>query len=166
MPMFNTPKPRQFHYQPRFYDPEKERWEALKQKYADEHPSPATTDTTEEDSELAYFQDKVRAIDRAEKRQVEKLSWKDLVRKRKMPTFNYTPRFQDTSDTNADNETSADNITPDEVKPKINISSPSHRIKIKRRFENDDNNELKPVSAGKILLYALLAFLLLYWILF
>ena len=36
MPMFYTPKPRQFKYRPRFYDPEKERWEALKQKYADE----------------------------------------------------------------------------------------------------------------------------------
>ena len=34
MPMFYTPKPRQFRYQPRFYDPEKEKWEALKAKYA------------------------------------------------------------------------------------------------------------------------------------
>ena len=32
--MFEVAKPRRFHYEPRFYDPEKEKWEALKKKYA------------------------------------------------------------------------------------------------------------------------------------
>ena len=32
--MFEVEKPRRFHYTPRFYDPEKEKWEALKKKYA------------------------------------------------------------------------------------------------------------------------------------
>ena len=35
MPMFYIPKPRQFKYQPRFYDPKKERWEELKRKYSE-----------------------------------------------------------------------------------------------------------------------------------
>ena len=54
--MFYTPKPRQFRYKPRFYDPEKERWEALKQKYADEQAAkqtlPDSSTAGDPDSEL------------------------------------------------------------------------------------------------------------------
>lgn len=34
MPLLHTPKPRQFHYQPRFYDPRKEEWEERKRRFA------------------------------------------------------------------------------------------------------------------------------------
>ena len=79
MPMFYTPKPRQFHYQPRFYDPEKERWEALKQKYADERALREAMEQADElvgqpagempagdaaDKDLEYFQKRVRELDR------------------------------------------------------------------------------------------------------
>ena len=41
--MFYTPKPRQYHYKPRFYDPEREDWELLKAKYnLDENGNPRT----------------------------------------------------------------------------------------------------------------------------
>ena len=102
MPLFYTPKPRQFQYRPRFYDPEKERWEALKAKYAIERElaeKPEILKNVEfsenlessDDKDLAYFQQRVREIDRKEKR--HGLTWKDLFRKREMPTFNYQPRF-------------------------------------------------------------------------
>ena len=74
MPMFYTPKPRQFHYQPRFYDPEKEKWEALKAKYAlerewEEHEKRVESgdrivsvdepNRESDNSELSYFQQRV-----------------------------------------------------------------------------------------------------------
>ena len=45
-------------------------------------------------------------------------------------------------------------------------STPRHKIKIRRRFDIGDTEYMKPVSGGKIMLYALLACLLLYLILF
>ena len=68
--MFEVEKPRQFHYVPRFYDPEKEKWEALKKKYAIEQESAKKKDaeqpTQDKDGdtedELAYFQKRVRDI--------------------------------------------------------------------------------------------------------
>ena len=70
--MFHTPKPRQFHYQPRFYDPEKEKWEALKAKYALERElaekevksegSEYSDYSENPDSELAYFQKRVTML--------------------------------------------------------------------------------------------------------
>ena len=173
MPMFYTPKPRQFRYIPRFYDPEKERWEALKQKYADEHrmksdqcsvtsdqcadaataTAPLTTDhwpLATDDKDLEYFQRRVRELDREKS---SKLTWKDLFRKREMPTFNYQPRFQQT-DTAA--ESTGEHLA--EFKKR--------GIKIKRRFDVSDTDYMKPIPAGRIMLYALLVCLLLYWILF
>lgn len=84
MPMFYVPKPRQFNYKPRYYDPRKERLEELKRKYAD-NPAGAS----EEDME--YFQQRVRELDEEDRR--KKLTWKDMFRKRKMPKFEYKPRF-------------------------------------------------------------------------
>lgn len=174
MPMFYTPKPRQFRYQPRFYDPEKEKWEALKQKYADERmlrelenealetdvenaENQSVSETQEtSDSELAYFQQRVREMDREEKRGGKGLTWKDLFRKREMPTFNYQPRFAtaDESSTTADN--SAERMH----------QFKQRSSKIKRRFDVTDKDYLKPVPATRIMLYTLLVCLLLYWILF
>ena len=162
--MFYTPKPRQFHYTPRFYDPEKERWEALKQKYADEkaleelraEAAEAGHDTPQQESDdvdLAYFQRRVRELDRKEKH--KGLTWKDLFRKREMPKFNYQPRFSAT-------ETEGEKIGTGE-----HIAEFKKRgVKIKRRFDVTDPDYMKPIPAGRIMLYALLVCMLLYWILF
>ena len=174
MPMFYTPKPRQFRYQPRFYDPEKEKWEALKQKYADERmlreleneALKAAAENTENqsvsenqeasDSELAYFQQRVREMDREEKRGGKGLTWKDLFRKREMPTFNYQPRFATAGDGTATAEDGAERMH----------QFKKRSSKIKRRFDVTDKDYMKPVPATRIMLYTLLVCLLLYWILF
>ena len=154
MPMFYTPKPRQFKYRPRFYDPEKERWEALKQKYADEHRVEPVTGGQEsvavdsDDKDLEYFERRVRELDRSER---GKLTWKDAFRKRKMPTWNYQPRFASTEE-----EGMGEHIA----------HFKKRGMSIKRRFDVSDTDYMKPVPAGRIMLYALLVCALLYWILF
>ena len=170
MPMFYTPKPRQFRYQPRFYDPEKEKWEALKQKYADERmlreaeetaladlpeEADAPVPTNQTDDELAYFQQRVRELDREEKRGGKGLTWKDLFRKREMPTFNYQPRFA--TDTVA---------APSEDGAERMHNFKQRTSKIKRRYDIGDKDYMKPIPATRIMLYTLLVCLLLYWILF
>ena len=170
--MFYTPKPRQFHYRPRFYDPEKERWEALKQKYADERMrkelleageqtmgdgEAAVTNAASTDADLAYFQRRVQEIDNEEKVKSRKLTWKDLFRKREMPKFNYQPRFQDSGQPTENKEQG----TGERI-----AQFKQSRLSIKRRFDITDNDYLKPVPAGRIMIYALIACLLLYWILF
>ena len=75
--MFEVAKPRRFHYEPRFYDPEKEKWEALKKKYAIEKEREealkeavkADSDTEGGESDLAYFEQRLRSIDREKHRQ-------------------------------------------------------------------------------------------------
>ena len=148
--MFYTPKPRKFKYTPRFYDPEKERREALKQKYADEQAAAASAASAESDgsSDLAYFERRVRELDREKKR---RLGWKDLVSKREMPKFNYEPRFA-TSEADAGESHAA--------------QYKRRNTSIKRRFDVSDEDYMKPIPAGRIMLYALLVCLLLYWILF
>lgn len=154
MPMFYTPKPRQFKYRPRFYDPEKERWEALKQKYADEHRVEPVTGSQEsvavdsDDKDLEYFERRVRELDRSER---GKLTWKDAFRKREMPTWNYQPRFASTEE-----EGTGEHIA----------HFKKRGMSIKRRFDVSDTDYMKPVPAGRIMLYALLVCALLYWILF
>lgn len=169
MPMFYTPKPRQFRYQPRFYDPEKEKWEALKQKYADERvlresldsasapadSAPSAADSVpvssaSADEDLAYFQRRVRDLDREERK--HGLTWKDAFRKREMPTFRYQPRFQSTDESQDTGE---------------HLQSFKKRgMNIKRRFDVSDPDYMKPIPAGRIMLYTLLVCALLYWILF
>ena len=162
--MFYTPKPRQFRYTPRFYDPEKERWEALKQKYADEkaleelraEAAEAGHDTPQQESDdvdLAYFQRRVRELDRKEKH--KGLTWKDMFRKREMPKFNYQPRFS-AAETEGEKLGTGEHIA--EFKKR--------GVKIKRRFDVTDPDYMKPIPAGRIMLYALLVCMLLYWILF
>lgn len=174
MPMFYTPKPRQFRYQPRFYDPEKEKWEALKAKYAlereleetrmlkDEVAASDRSDASDlsdiSDSELAYFQQRVREIDREEKRGGKGLTWKDLFRKREMPQFNYQPRFAGNGEQTAGR---GEQGTGEHL-----ASFKKRSTKIKRRFDVADKDYMKPVPATRIMLYTLLVCLLLYWILF
>lgn len=163
MPLFYTPKPRQFHYKPRFYDPEKEKWEALKAKYALERElaeKPETLDNQEiqestDDADLAYFQRRVREIDREEKRQG--LTWKDMFRKREMPQFHYQPRFA-TSETTPH---STEQGTGEHI-----AAFKKRSVKIKRRFDITDKDYMKPIPATRIMLYTFLVCLLLYWILF
>lgn len=172
MPMFYTPKPRQFHYTPRFYDPKKEKWEALKKKYSNkqsEGNGPADEQQTETtDAELAYFEQRVREIENDEKRESRKLGFSDLFRRRKMPTFNYRPRFSgtDASQQSAIGTDSAilDKYSDADSEPGQGYKT--RKIKIRRRFDMGDSDYMKPVSGGKIILYALLACLLLYLILF
>ncbi len=122
MPMFYIPKPRRFNYEPRFYDPKKERWEALKAKYAFENENPEGVS----DAELEYFETKVRRMDETSPKQ-HKLTWKDAFRKREMPQFHYTPRFA-TDASNTANEKPADAFERiDEARQR--------KIRIKRRFD-------------------------------
>lgn len=104
------------------------------------------------DVDLAYFQQRVREIDRKEKR--HGLTWKDLFRKREMPTFNYQPRFSGAQESAS--QGTGEHI--DEFKKR--------NKKIKRRFDISDSEYMKPVPATRILLYVALVCLLLYWILF
>lgn len=172
--MFYTPKPRQFHYRPRFYDPEKERWEALKQKYADERMRKEmleseewkaesgeliTESVADTDVDLAYFQRRVQEIDSEDKAKSRKLTWKDLFRKREMPKFNYQPRFNATS--GYGEATNGEQGTGERI-----AQFKRSRISIKRRFDITDDDYMKPIPAGRIMLYALLVCILLYWILF
>lgn len=161
MPMFYTPKPRQFHYAPRLYDPEKEEWEKLKTKYRLEKglpltdPTPQPEQTTSEtgnavDDELAYFQRRVRDMDRQEREKQQKLTVNDLFRKREKPQFHYVSRFDENG-----------NLIEDPLSQKRDAIS-AH--KIKHRFDFDDMDRLKPVPAGKIIIYTLAVCILLIFI--
>lgn len=175
MPMFYTPKPRQFSYKPRFYDPEKERWEALKAKHAllneaeelakrqdSEEIAGRDTESVEQNAELEYFQRRVREIDEEQRAKERKLTWKDLFRKREMPKWNYQPRFGTES-----TEQRAESVESDRLSTGEHLAAfKKQRIKIKRRFDVTDTDYMKPIPAGRIMLYALLVCLLLYWILF
>lgn len=150
MPMFYTPKPRQFHYTPRFYDPEKEQWELMRKKYAFKKEMEAKKQSAESSSlDLAYFEQRVRELDNEERRQSAKLGWKDIFRKREMPTFNYQSRLQ----------------TENQQYGSASVRT-QKRIKFTRRFDVEDPDSYQPVSAGKIFMYIGLVCLLLYWILF
>lgn len=170
--MFEVAKPRRFHYEPRFYDPEKEKWEALKKKYAIEKEREETlkeavkadSDTEGGESDLAYFEQRLRSIDREKRRQSSRLTWKDLFRKREMPTFNYQPRFSGSATaTPAGSSDSAtdDGTLPDDGTLTEKYRQPIHKIKIRRRFDISDTNYMKPISGGKIILYCFIVFLLL-----
>ncbi|MBO7576327.1 MAG: hypothetical protein J6T03_02545 [Bacteroidales bacterium] len=162
--MFEVEKPRRFHYEPRFYDPEKEKWEALKKKYAIEQEKKANeaADTDKEegagDADLDYFERKVRTMDSEKRQRQSKLTLMDLFRKREMPTFNYQPRFSGTTtDTTAEKK---ENMPVDDTLTE-KYRQAKRQIKIKRRFDISDTNYMKPVSGTKIILYCFIVFLLL-----
>lgn len=160
MPMFYTPKPRQFHYTPRFYDPQKEELENLKKKYAklreaetEKQASEPQSNAQSMDKELEYFERRVRDIDRQERQSSSKFGLKDLFRKREMPTFNYQPRFSNTS-----SPSNTQNQQSEEIAQRI------RQRRFTRRFDIEDTEYFKPISGGKIMLYVGVVFLMLLWI--
>lgn len=162
MPMFYTPKPRQFHYRPRFYDPEKEEWEKLKTKYRldndlplddDELRSQSQTNDQNVDEDLEYFQRKVKSIERQERQNKQKIGLADMFRKREVPQFHYVSRFD-----------SEGNIIDTTATP---TKENAVKRRITRRFEDDDDfDRFKPVPAGKIMIYTLIVTFLLIFIFF
>ena len=158
--MFEVDKPRRFHYVPRFYDPEKEKWEALKKKYAieQEKQDAASSDNTADmGGDLEYFQQRVRDINRERVAQSSKLTWRDLFRKREMPKFNYQPRFGPGSLSQSE----SDNIPDSEAKDlAAKYWQAKRQIKIRRRFDISDSEYMKPISGTKIVLYGFIAFIL------
>lgn len=162
MPMFYTPKPRQFHYRPRFYDPEKEEWEKLKTKYRldndlplddDELRSQSQANNQNVDEELEYFQRKVKSIERQERQNKQKIGLADMFRKREVPQFHYVSRFD-----------SEGNIIDTTATP---TKENAVKRRITRRFEDDDDfDRFKPVPAGKIMIYTLIVTFLLIFIFF
>ena len=161
--MFYTPKPKQFHYRPRFFDPEKEEWEAKVMKYRMENEKKSASEshasTTVEagcadatdDKDLAYFQRRVRDIDRSEREARQRLTFSDLFRRREKPTFHYVSRFDENGNIVETPATATKNA---EVKRRM-----------QRRFDNEDDwDRFKPIPAGKIMLSTLLVCLLLFFI--
>ncbi len=157
--MFEVEKPRRFHYQPRFYDPEKERWEALKKKYAMQQEAEAARQKAEtengEEGDLEYFEQRVRTLDRRDREAAGRLTWRDLFRKRQMPTFRYQPRF---SGEGVKESRQGDSDKGEAIVEKYRPSR--NAIKIRRRFDISDPDYMKPVSGGKIILYCFIVFLL------
>jgi hypothetical protein len=162
--MFEVEKPRQFRYVPRFYDPEKEKWEALKKKYAIEQEKKDATEHqseegAEDDAELEYFQQRVRDINRENIAKSSQLTWRDLFRKREMPKFHYQPRFssealaQTEVQADAENDADAQDLATKYWQAK-------RQIKIRRRFDISDSEYMKPISGTKIVLYGFIAFIL------
>lgn len=130
MPMFYVPKPRQFNYRPRFYDPRKERLEELKRKYA-AHPDGASQEDVE------YFEQQVRELDNEKQR--SKLTWKDLFRKRQMPKFEYKSRFL--------TEQQAMEEGPDSNTARIKQFKEEHtRIKRRLDFHKDFTRERRRIG--------------------
>ena len=162
MPMFYTPKPRQFHYRPRFYDPEKEEWEKLKTKYRldndlplddDELRSQSQANDQNVDEDLEYLQRKVKSIERQERQNKQKIGLADMFRKREVPQFHYVSRFD-----------SEGNIIDTTATP---TKENAVKRRITRRFEDDDDfDRFKPVPAGKIMIYTLIVTFLLIFIFF
>lgn len=130
MPMFYVPKPRQFNYRPRFYDPRKERLEELKRKYA-AHPDGASQEDVE------YFEQQVRELDNEKQR--SKLTWKDMFRKRQMPKFDYKSRFL--------TEQEAMDEGPDSNTARIKQFKEEHtRIKRRLDFHKDFTRERRRIG--------------------
>lgn len=163
--MFEVEKPRQFHYVPRFYDPEKEKWEALKKKYAIEQEKQEKREEQKqqepqegaEGEELEYFEQRLRDLDRERRQKASQLTWRDLFRKREMPKFNYTPRFSGEA-----SKPAPDNADGQELVDKY--YTPKHKIKIRRRFDIGDIDYMKPIPASKIIIYTGIVCLLLAFI--
>lgn len=128
--MFYVPKPRQFNYRPRFYDPRKERLEELKRKYA-AHPDGASQEDVE------YFEQQVRELDNEKQR--SKLTWKDMFRKRQMPKFDYKSRFL--------TEQEAMDEGPDSNTARIKQFKEEHtRIKRRLDFHKDFTRERRRIG--------------------
>lgn len=167
--MFEVEKPRRFHYEPRFYDPEKEKWEALKKKYAIEQERKEAQEgkmagsegKMAGDDDLQYFEQRLKDLDKEERANASKLTWRDLFRKREMPRFHYQPRFVDGIDTKATTESGKEQLPQnDDESLADKYRAAKHQIKIKRRFDISDSEYMKPISGTKIILYCFIVFLL------
>ena len=167
--MFEVEKPRRFHYEPRFYDPEKEKWEALKKKYAieqerkeaQEGKMASSKGKMAGDDDLQYFEQRLKDLDKEERANASKLTWRDLFRKREMPRFHYQPRFVDGIDTKATTESGKEQLPQnDDESLADKYRAARHQIKIKRRFDISDSEYMKPISGTKIILYCFIVFLL------
>ncbi len=169
--MFEVEKPRRFHYEPRFYDPEKEKWEALKKKYAIEKEKEDAGIRNEElgmrnegtEEGLEYFEQRVRELDRQKREASSRLTWRDLFRRREMPKFQYTPRFSGTTEPVEirNEELGIRNEGTEEAELVQKYSTPRHKIKIRRRFDIGDTDYMKPIPGTKIILYTGIVCLLL-----
>ena len=161
--MFEVGRPRQFHYEPRFYDPEKEKLEALKSKYQTlrgetEQVSTEPTDAPDDAADLSYFESRLKDLDEEKRRRDTRLTWRDMFRKREMPQFHYQPRFSgqqsvavETAATDIADDTAA--ATTEQGEALLNKYVPKHKIKIKRRYDISDIDYMKPMPASKIILY-------------
>ena len=97
----------------------------------------------------------MRTLDRRDREAAGRLTWRDLFRKRQMPTFRYQPRFsgEGVKESRQDEGETGEAIV-EKYRPSRNA------IKIRRRFDISDPVYLKPVSGGKIILYCFIVFLL------
>ncbi len=152
MPLFYIPKPRRFHYEPRFYDPRKEKWEALKAKYADEQQTRQAAELQE--GELEYFEEKVRQLERSDRQKNRGLTWKDAFRKREMPQFHYTPRFSTDVQQTASEHSDTATERVEEAKER--------HFRIKRRFDLSHSFQRKQQSVWVKVAVVLMIFYLVY----
>ncbi len=136
MPMFYTPKPRQFHYKPRLYDPEKEEFEKLKAKYRIEKGLPIDDDQMREavangdaKAQLDTISDETLESLSAHThidvdRHLKPVTFSDLFHKHEKPEFHYVSRFDENG-----------NLRPDIDPAKKGEPVEPH---IKRKFERED----------------------------
>lgn len=139
MPMFYTPKPRQFHYKPRLYDPEKEELEKLKAKYRIQQGLPIDDDLMREAVAKRDAQNQQMTADGETSapnttpinidvnRHIKPITLGDLIHKHEKPEFHYVSRFDENGNLRTD-------IPPDmkgeAVKPHIN-----------RKFEREERSQ-------------------------
>ena len=155
---FYTPKPRQFNYSPRFYDPEREKFEDLKAKYKlknnyDEIPQ-------SESEDLAYFQAKIKSFDM--NKRSSGFSAAGLLKKKEMPKFNYKPRFAQSSETSTDNT-----VENKDAVSSIDQISYTKKISFRRPIAYDREDEspiAEQVPTSKIIVYGIVIVILLLWI--
>ena len=157
---FYTPKPRQFNYNPRFYDPEREKFEDLKARYKlknnyDEIPQA-------DNGDLAYFQTKIKSFDRNKRN--SNFNVGSLFKKKEMPKFNYKPRFAQ------DSETPTDDTASEKKESISSVDQISYTKKISFRrpiaYDREDESPMaEHIPTSKIIIYGIVIVILLLWIL-
>ena len=149
---FYTPKPRQFKYSPRFYDPEREKFEELRNKYNLDTNYEKLSDATAD--ELAYFKSKLKTYDK--KKNSSDFAWSFIFKKKEMPTFNYKPRFAENMTEEEKNKLTADNKVG--YQKKISFRRP-----IAYDYE-DESPMAEPIPFSKVIIYAIVIIIMLLWI--
>ena len=156
---FYTPKPRQFNYNPRFYDPEREKFEDLKAKYKLKNNYDEISNV--ENDDLAYFQTKIKSFERNKRN--SNFSIGSLFKKKEMPKFNYKPRF-------AQNCETPTGITAEKKENLSSVDQISYTKKISFRrpiaYDRDDESPMaEHIPKSKIIIYGIVIVILLLWIL-